>query len=362
MKKQTICIAPLDWGLGHATRCIGLAKALIQLEYKIVIASEGHHQALLREALPEATFLPLAGYRIRYTKNGKWFLWAMLFQIPKIIFSIYYEHRWLRKMQKQFQFDGIISDNRFGFRHKKIPSVFITHQLNVQTPWRWTNFLLQKIQYYYINKFDTCWIPDTDTEQNLAGILSRTTVKPKIPIWFMGALSRLSPTSSTSPSFPAIQFLGIVSGPEPQRTLFENAIWAMGNSSNLPFALVAGRPLQSGDNKFTKNGRLYQHADGEKLVQLIQSAEYILFRGGYTSLMELLPFQKKLIIVPTPGQTEQIYLARWWASHHWALHYAQESLNIEQILTDAAHFSFEYPPYQPFSIEILKAKLKELTL
>jgi len=362
MKKQTICIAPLDWGLGHATRCISLVKALLQLEYKIVIACEGHHQALLREALPEANFLPLAGYRIRYTKNGKWFVWAMLLQMPKIIFSIYYEKRWLCKMQKQFQFNFIISDNRFGFRHKDIPSVFITHQLNVQTPWKWTNHLVQKIQYHYINRFDACWIPDTINIPNLSGLLSQPIRLPKIPVWYMGALSRMTPSTQDEQNFPAIKFLGIVSGPEPQRTLFENALWAMGNSLCLPFALVAGRPLQTGENKFTAYGSLYQHASGEKLVQLIQSAEIIVFRGGYTSLMELLPFNKKLIIVPTPGQTEQVYLAKWWASHHWALHYNQENFDLGLALSTASDFVFEYPSCEAFSIETLKGKLKELTL
>ncbi len=109
MKKQKICIAPLDWGLGHATRCIQLAKALMQLDYQIYIASEGYHEVILREALPEATFLPLAGYRIQYSKDGKWFILKMIAQIPNILISIYYERNWLRKVQKQFQFDFIIS-------------------------------------------------------------------------------------------------------------------------------------------------------------------------------------------------------------------------------------------------------------
>jgi uncharacterized protein (TIGR00661 family) len=362
MKRQTICIAPLDWGLGHATRCISLTKGLLQLGYNIVIASEGHHQALLREAIPEATFLTLAGYRIKYSKKGKWFLWAILLQIPKIVFSIYYEKRWLYKMQKQFHFDIIISDNRFGFRHHKIPSVFITHQLNVQTPWRWSNLFIRKIQYHFINRFDACWVPDMEGNNNLSGILSNATVKPKVPIWYMGTLSRLKSQQKEASTTSPIQFLGIVSGPEPQRTLFENLLWATGNGLHKPFAIVAGRPLQLGENKFTQNGALYQHADGDKLALLIQSAEVIIFRGGYTSLMELLPFNKKLIMVPTPGQTEQTYLAKWWSSHHWALYYEQAHFNLEKALEEAEETVFEQPVFTPFSVETLKAKLKELTL
>ena len=361
MNKQKICIAPLDWGLGHATRCISIAKALMQLDYQIFIASEGYHEVILREALPTATFLPLPGYRIRYSKEPKWFLLKMISQLPKIIFTIYYERNWLRKMQKQFQFDLIISDNRFGFYHKKVPSIFITHQLNVQTGYNWTNKLVRILQYRFIKKFKALWIPDIEGPDNYAGILSNPIVKPTIPTWFMGALSRLQ-TSTTVSTQNKIRFLGIVSGPEPQRTLFENALWLQGNTGEDAFAIVAGRPIGNNEPNLSLKGRLYPHANGADLASLIDSAEYILFRGGYTSLMELIPFKKKLIIIPTPGQTEQIYLAKWWEAHHWAICFEQEQFNLKVALNKAAATNFEQPAFHPFLIESLKDKLKDLTL
>ncbi len=361
MNKQKICIAPLDWGLGHATRCIHLAKSLMQLDYQIYIASEGYHEVILREALPEATFLPLAGYRIQYSKDGKWFLLKMLAQIPKILFSIYYERNWLRKMQQQFQFDIIISDNRFGFHHKKVPSVFITHQLNIQTGFELTNSIARWLQYRYIKKFSSLWIPDIEGNNNYAGLLSNPKVKPNMPIWYLGALSRLSPSIEKT-TYEPIEFLGIVSGPEPQRTIFENALWMQGNTSDTAFALVAGRPVGNNEPSLSNKGKLYPHANGATLAALIASAEYIIFRGGYTSLMELIPFQKKLIIIPTPGQTEQEYLATWWESNGWAISFSQENFKIKEALMKAASIEFTQPPFQSFSIETLKDKLKDLTL
>ena len=361
MKKQKICIAPLDWGLGHATRCIQLAKALMQLDYQIYIASEGYHEVILREALPSATFLPLAGYRIQYSKNGKWFLLKMMAQIPKILFSIYYERNWLRKMQKQFQFDIIISDNRFGFHHKNIPSIFITHQLNIQTGSSFTNALVRWLQYKYIHKFNSLWIPDIEGKVNYAGILSNPVVKPTMPTWYMGALSRLS-TSEEKTNYDSIQFLGIVSGPEPQRTLFENTLWMQGNTGDVPFAVVAGRPVGNNEPSVSNKGKLYPHANGASLAALIESAEYIIFRGGYTSLMELIPFQKKLILIPTPGQTEQEYLASWWEANGWAISFSQEKFNLKEALDKAATIEFVQPSFHSFSIETLKDKLKDLTL
>jgi len=360
MNKQKICIAPLDWGLGHATRCISLAKALMQLNYQIFIASEGYHEAILREALPEATFLPLAGYRIQYSKNAKWFLLKIIAQLPKIIFTVYYERNWLRKMHKQFKFDVIIADNRFGFYHKKVPSVFITHQLNIQTGYNWTNKLIQIVQYRYIKKFSALWIPDIEGSDNYAGILSNPLHKPSMPTWYMGALSRLS--TSTTGAFNQIKFLGIVSGPEPQRTLFENALWIQGNAGDAAFAMVAGRPMSNNEPTISLNGKLYPHANGTDLVGLIESTECIIFRGGYTSLMELIPFKKKLIIIPTPGQTEQQYLASWWESHHWAICFEQEVFDLKEALSKAATLEFAQPSFIPFSTETLKDKMKDLTL
>ncbi len=361
MKKQKICIAPLDWGLGHATRCISLAKALMHLDYQIFIASEGHHDVILREALPAATFLPLAGYRIRYSKDPKWFLLKMISQLPKIIFSVYYERNWLRKMQKQFQFDIVISDNRFGFYHPSVPSVFITHQLNVQTGYNWTNKLVRLLQYRFINKFKALWIPDIEGDKNYAGILSNPIKKPNLPIWFMGALSRLNSNDLLYPE-NKFRFLGIVSGPEPQRTLFENALWMQGNAGKDAFAIVAGRPIGNNEPSLSQKGKLYPHANGKELAELIASSEYILFRGGYTSLMELIPFKKKLIIIPTPGQTEQAYLAKWWEANNWAICFEQDQFNLNDALTKATSVQISQPDFIPFSIETLKDKLKGLTL
>ena len=198
MNKQKICIAPLDWGLGHATRCIHLAKSLMQLDYQIYIASEGYHEVILREALPEATFLPLAGYRIQYSKDGKWFLLKMLAQIPKMLFSIYYERNWLRKMQQQFQFDIIISDNRFGVYSINVPSVYLTHQLHVFSGF-FTSWLSSKAHQKIIKKHQECWIPDFENNPNLSGKLGHIKAC-KLNLKYVGPLSRFTKTKSSDRS------------------------------------------------------------------------------------------------------------------------------------------------------------------
>ena len=170
MKQKSVCISPLDWGLGHATRCISLIHALEALDYKVYIASEGKHEAILREVAPNSVFLHLKGYRIWYTHLRALLIPGIVLQIPKIIVSVIHEYYWLKRVAKKYKFDLIISDNRFGFFHKSIKSVFITHQLELQTPFGWSTRLNQIITYKIINKYAACWVADMLPPNNLSGI------------------------------------------------------------------------------------------------------------------------------------------------------------------------------------------------
>ncbi len=375
MKRPSICISPIDWGLGHATRCITLIKAFEKLGYQVFVATEGYHEVILREALPNAHFLHLRGYRIRYAKWGFNLPIVLLFQLPKIIYSIVYEYRWLKKAHAQYQFDMIVSDNRFGFYHKQVPSFFITHQLNLQMHFAWATRLFQKIQYAWLKKYTACWIPDIEGENNLSGVLANPKHKPSIPLWYMGCLSRLidTPIDKTSDNSSAVHsatnnknvFLGIVSGPEPQRTVLENLLWKAGNKLNIPFVVIAGTPSKEEPNKIiaeNKNATLYAHLAAPDLVKEIKRADYIICRGGYTTLMELIPFDKKLIFIPTPGQTEQMYLGKLWEEKNWALCYAKENFKLNFALEEAKSFHFKQAPFKAFSIEALEAAIKKLSL
>jgi hypothetical protein len=372
MKRGNICISPIDWGLGHATRCIPLIQSLQQLGYNIYIATESHHQVILQEAIPDAHFLTLRGYRIKYTQRKSWFNLAMLLQTPQIIFSAVYEYFWLKQKAKQIHFDFIISDNRFGFYHKNITSVFITHQLNLQTPYTWSTLLFQKFQYRWFQKFKAVWIPDMELGSGLAGILSHPAKLPTTPLWYMGCLSRLHQNISTNLGdvnsdinseviAKPIPFLGIVSGPEPQRSLFEKILWEQGNQTGKPFVILGGRPLHPQQQK-SEHGILYSHLSGKDLALQIQKAQYIICRGGYTSLMELIPFGKKLIVVPTPGQTEQQYLGKQWQDKKWAICYEQENFNVTTAIDTAHAFNYSLPPFEEMSQEALIMQLKKLSL
>ena len=365
MQQKKVLIAPLDWGLGHATRCIPVITALLELGYHVTIATEGAHEIILREAFPNLTFLRLKGYGIRYSKKASGFAFKMLVQIPRILYNIFREFWWLHTTNRHQQFDLIISDNRLGFFHLKTPSVFITHQLNLQTPFRWATNLLQWMQYTWFKLFYTMvWVPDMQGEQSLAGILGNPIWKPSVPVWYMNCLSRLKEYAShlANEQQPKDVFIGILSGPEPQRSIFQEILWVEGNQLQQPFKLVAGTADQAHNHADSAKGSIVPHLGGPDLVKAIENATYIISRGGYTSLMELIPLNKPLILVPTPGQTEQIYLAKRWQEKGWAIAYNQSEFHLETALKEAGKFNYQPIPFIPFSKEALEATLKQVNL
>lgn len=365
MQEKKVLIAPLDWGLGHATRCIPVITALLELGYHVTIATEGPHEIILREAFPNLTFLRLKGYGIRYSKNAAGFAFKMLVQIPRILYNIFREFWWLHTTNRHQQFDLIISDNRLGFFHLKTPSVFITHQLNLQTPFSWLTNLLQWIQYTWFKLFYTMvWVPDMEGEQSLSGILGNPRLKPSVPVWYMNCLSRLKVYASNqvNEQQPTDVFLGILSGPEPQRSIFQEILWTEGNQLHQSFKLIAGTADQAHNHADSATGSIVPHLGGPALVKAIENTKYIISRGGYTSLMELIPLKKPLILVPTPGQTEQVYLAKRWQAKGWAIAYDQTEFHLETALKEADNFNYQPIPFIPFTKEALEATLKQVNL
>lgn len=193
--KPRILVAPLDWGLGHATRCIPLIKAFLTKGAAIWLAGEGAQETLLRSEFPDLPFLQLPGYRIRYAKTSRGLVWKMIQQAPKMKKAIRAEHQWLQQAVEEYGFDAVLSDNRYGLYHSNIPCIFMTHQLLIKSSLgALSEKILQHRNYRYINRFTECWVPDDPGGNNLAGELSHPAVRPAIPLRYTGPLSRFSIT------------------------------------------------------------------------------------------------------------------------------------------------------------------------
>ena len=353
-KSLRIIVAPLDWGLGHATRCIPIITALQKAGAQVFIAAEGETEALLKKEFPEIIFLPLRGYKVRYSKKSLWLKWKLLAQYFTIRSAIKYEHEWLKKMVKEFQINAVISDNRFGLSHSSIPSVFITHQLNIKTGQAFTDFLARKVNYGFIKRFNECWIPDTK-EAGYGGVLSHPAKLPATAISYMGLLSRLKVVSVEN----KYDFLFLISGPEPQRTVFENKIIHIisKNKQAHKIALVRGKPLGEKELKIP-NTELFDHLSALELNNLIAASKTVICRSGYSSVMDLLTMGKKAILIPTPGQKEQEYLAEFLNGENLFRAISQEDMkdNIFEIST------FDIQPVNNNIDEFIRRWLEKISL
>ena len=236
--KKTILTAPLDWGLGHATRCIPIIKELNEAGHKVIIAAEGPVKSLLEQEFPNNLFVPLAGYNIRYSKSGSWLLFRLLLQAPKILLTVFKEYRWLKKTVSTYAVDLIISDNRFGLFHQTIPSIYITHQLFIKTGNHFSENLVQRMHGWFIKKYSECWVPDFENDQNIAGELSHP-VKLLNNVKYIGCLTRFEKQESIKKEF---DLLILISGPEPQRSIFETILLDQLDNYNGKVLFVRGLP------------------------------------------------------------------------------------------------------------------------
>lgn len=298
-------VAPLDWGLGHATRCIPLIHGLLDAGMEVVLAAEGAPAALLSREFPTLECLPLFGYRAMYSRR-RWALpFTLLMQSPRLFRIIRKEREWLAHVIDTHHIDLVISDNRYGLYSKKIPCIFITHQLTIKAQFGWLENILQKINYRFINRFTCCWVPDAAGGENLAGILSHPEKLPLVPVHYIGILARFAPQQIQQKFDLCI----VLSGPEPQRTLLEEKIAPALISAEGKVSLVRGKPGAGGMIALGPHVTVYNHLPTEDLQQLVLQSQLIVSRSGYTTVMEMVALGKKMLLIPTPGQTEQEYLA-----------------------------------------------------
>lgn len=349
-----VLVAPLDWGLGHATRCIPIIRSFQDLNVEVIVAAEDAVASLLKTEFPGIRIIPLSGYHIQYAKTSAGLFWKILTQVPKILRAIRNEHSWLQKIILEEKIDLVISDNRYGLYSSQIPCVFITHQLTIKAPIKFVEQLLQKIQYQFINRFTTCWIPDAAGDKNIAGILSHPKLLPKIPIQYLGIITRMQ---SIPVSKFEYQYCFLLSGPEPQRTILEKQIVSIIPELAGSSILVRGLPAKLETIDVPNHLKVVNHLSTEKLAAIINSSELIICRSGYTSIMELIGLQKKALLIPTPGQTEQLYLAEKLQKDQRFYMFKQDGVNLSEIIEAAKKTAIQYAEISVFSTNVLEALL-----
>jgi uncharacterized protein (TIGR00661 family) len=339
-KKKRILVCPMDWGLGHATRVVPVIRLFLEAGAEVVLGADNKPLAFLRRKFPDSEWVRIPGFRPQYQKKGSLPV-KMALAIPDMLTEAKKAHRLLEKIISEKHIDIVFSDNRYELWSKKAYTVFMTHQLNILLPHLLASGrpLVRQMMYHFIRKHDELWIPDFEDTPNLSGKLSHVKKMPLAHHYFIGPLSRFEgfvPPNDEPVVAPGV--LCLLSGPEPQRTLFENILTTRLSESGLKALILSGKPDEN-RKKNVGNIEIRSHADDSEMFRLMQSADAIICRSGYSSLMDLAALGKQAVLIPTPGQPEQEYLARKMKSEGYFYSCSQKDFQPEKALEAAK----EYP-------------------
>ena len=320
-----ILVAPLNWGLGHASRCVPLVQQFID---------EGHEVI----HFPKLRYVYLAPLNLRYGK-GKRQVWAMVKAIPQILSWAMKDHALLQAVLREEKFGMVLSDNRFGLYPSKkskeanpeLRSVYMTHQLHIFLPsgWRWLEGLAERLHARVYAKYKEVWVPDyEEKERSLSGELGH----PKISNFkfqisdfrYIGPQSRFEPyrdvrngnemvTEMSSRRTELYETVALLSGLEPQRTILEREIAARYAGKEESVLIVQGQMNRPNTRMKRGNITIVPYLGDEELASVLREAKHIIARSGYSTIMDLeaLGVLEKAELIPTPGQSEQEYLAFW---------------------------------------------------
>ena len=322
--KKRILVAPLNWGLGHAARCIPIINALLAHNFEPIIASDGDALELLKKEFPDLNCLELPSYNIKYSKKSYFLKLKMLKDSPKIIHAIEAEKKAIKQIVETYKIDGIISDNRLGVYSKLVPSVFMTHQLQVLSGS--TTWLSTKLHQKIIRKFDECWVPDAIGSPNLSGKLAHT-ITSNMNIKYIGPLSRFKKVESNM----VYDVLILLSGPEPQRQMLEDKLLVEFKHYDGNVLFIKGIVQKETTIETIGKMTIYNFLMGKELEKALNESHLIVSRSGYTTIMDLATLEKSAFFIPTPGQYEQEYLAKRLSDEGLAASCRQDDFTIEKL-------------------------------
>ncbi|MBP5247848.1 MAG: glycosyl transferase family 28 [Fibrobacter sp.] len=305
-----VLVSPLDWGLGHATRTIPIIEEFLLRGCTVELAVSGRVGALYKGQFPDLKQIEIPGYDIRYPSCGFAMPFWLLRNGHRLMNVMRQEEKNAEELVEKNGYDVIVSDNRFGFRSKKAYSIYMTHQLDIAFPGPFATFEKVGIAWHAkkMSRFDAVWVPDFAEYPGMAGKLSHV---PFANVEYVGPLSRFASLQFLNQEWQKkYRFVAILSGPEPLRSSFENSILKAFEKIPGNHALIRGLP---GDSKFPQapsNVTLFNHLETADFAKIVQSAEHCISRPGYSTVMDMVYLGADCIFVPTPGQTEQVYLGK----------------------------------------------------
>ncbi len=286
------------------------------------MASDGVALHLLRAEFPHLPTVDLPSYRIRYDTPSM--IWNIGRQLPRILWAMWREHQVTEQLVKQYGLSGILSDNRYGCFSRRANSVLITHQLHIRTPW--LSWLVRPVIRFFFSRFDAIWVPDVEEPPGLSGDLSHGKNRFRAKVQFVGILTRMQAYDASQEYDIAV----VLSGPEPQRSILEQRLIEQAMFLPYKFIFIQGNTQAKNHHFISKNIEVVSYLTSEELNKVLLSSHFLISRSGYSSIMDLAALGKKALLIPTPGQTEQEYLADFFAKRNVFATQRQEALNIEK--------------------------------
>ena len=325
-----------SWGLGHATRDLPLIKGIIQAGHEASIVARGRSLNLLKEELGNSCrYLEIPDYSSPYSKKD-FSVAKFLSYFPVYMNQVIKEHERIKKLVKREGYERIVSDNRFGIHITEIPSYFISHQLRFLAPGRVKLFEMATEGFNYSffkNSFSKFLVPDFKKD-SLSGDLSHNLKYFKErQVDYLGILSDLRKKEVSQD----IDYFISISGPEPQRTIFEHKVLEQAPRLKGRVVVALGAPDAPGE-KGNGDLRIFGYLNRREQEDVMNRAKLVITRPGYSTLMELVALEKKALFVPTPGQTEQVYLAKYHSKQGNFYSVDQNSLNLARDVEKAERY------------------------
>ncbi|MBI2427651.1 MAG: glycosyl transferase family 28 [Ignavibacteriales bacterium] len=343
-RKKRVLVAPLDWGLGHTTRSVAIINELLRQNAEVIIGADNRPYDLLRKEFPQLEHIRFPGYSVQYSATQS-LTRAIIVQLPSILNGFKKEHAVLETLIDKYNIDAVISDNRFGAYSNKVPSIFVIHQLNIMVPsWlQWSRGIVRFVNRMKCNNYGEVWIPDFPGDINIAGELARPKKLPN-NTYYIGPLTRLQRIEVEK----TIDVLVILSGPEPQRTIFEEMILNQLQETSLVAVFARGKPEQNTMMKVSPNITMINAVSGDEMSRLVASSRMIVSRPGHSTVMDLSFVGAKAIFIPTPQQTEQEYLAVELMKNKICYCEDQANFNLARALERSTEYSgFSAMKYDP---------------
>lgn len=325
-----------SWGLGHAVRDLPLIRKMIQAKHSVVVVGRGRSLQLIKDELGDkCSYYEIPDYSPVYSEKN--------FSVPKFVarLPIYLneiakEHKKIEQLVSSNDYDRIISDSRFGVYHPGIPSFFIFHQLRFIAPGRIKLFEKSTEGFNYLFKKNFCkfLVPDWEKD-SLSGDLSHNLhYFKKGKVEYLGPICDLRKRDLPED----IDYFISISGPEPQRTILEKKIMDQLPSLKGKVVVTLGKPEERIE-KTHSNVKIFSYLNRKRQEEMMNRCRLVITRSGYTTIMELAALGKKALLIPTPGQTEQIYLAHYHTQRGNFYSVSQEKLNLARDVEKAE----EYP-------------------